>query len=157
MSWVRSRYGTIAVDVPNGRQVNGFIPGLSAVTLPEHALRDRLAAQIRGVTEAHLGYGRADVLTAQTVFEVEHRSHWRGGVRQALQYAAQTGCQPALALFGAADRDAMTDLYLRLRDGKPPVQLWWYYPDCEQWSHISSRRAVRVAAVVSDTTMGGAA
>ena len=139
------RYGKVRITAPIGRTVTGWMPGLSGGTLPEHALRDRLAEQIRGVTEASLGYGRADVLTAQTVFEVEHHTKWRTAVRQALQYAAQTGCAPAVALFGAGmSTDQMLRLYLRLRDGKPPVQLWWYGPACrgepaEICHHINSR------------------
>ena len=140
------RYGRIFIIVPNGRQVYGWMPGLSGGTLPEHRLRDRLAAQTHGATEASLGYGRADVLTAQTVFEVEHRAKWRTAVRQAMQYAYQTGCTPAVALFGDMTRKGMLDLYLRLRDGKPPIELWWWYSDIDRWHRINSRGAVRGAA-----------
>jgi hypothetical protein len=139
------RHGKIRVTVPIGRTVTGWMPGLSGGTLAEHVLRDRLAQQIRGVTEASLGYGRADVLTATTVFEVEHHTKWRTAVRQALQYAAQTGCTPAVALFGdGMTTDQMLHLFLRLRDGKPPMQLWWYGPGygdmaLPMWHSIGSR------------------
>ena len=136
------RYGTIVVQVPNGRSIRGVIPGRSRLqSLDEHALRDRLAEQVGGATEAWLGYGRADVLTAQTVFEVEPAKAWRHAVRQALQYAAQSGCVPAVALFGPASSEHLLGLYLRLRDGLPPIQLWWWRDPI--WEHISSRAKCR--------------
>ncbi len=136
-----------AVTVPNGRTVTGKFVGLSAVTLTEHALRDELAATVDGATEAWLGYGRADVLTAQTVFEVEHATKWRTAVRQALQYAAQTGCAPAVALF---DEDMppgdVLPLYVRLRDGKPPVGFWWHCAG--KWRRIGSCSEARSAGTL---------
>ena len=48
--------------------------------LLEHRLRDKLAAQLGGITEANLPYGRPDVLTATAVFEVEPAKNWRHGV-----------------------------------------------------------------------------
>lgn len=141
---VLGRYGSTPVSVPNGRMIHGRMPGLSAVTLREHELRDVLARQIGGVTEASLGYGRADVLTSAVVFEVEPAKAWRHAVRQALQYAAQSGCEPAVALFGPASKDRVLDIYLRLRDGLPPVQLWWWHEP--SWLHISSRAKCRQAA-----------
>jgi hypothetical protein len=140
----RARYGKVPVAVPNGRTVGGYLPGLCRGKLPEHALRDKLATQIKGVTEASLGYGRVDVLTAQTVFEVEHHTKWRTAIRQALQYGAQTGCAPAVALFGdCMSADALERIYIKLRDGTPPVQLWFFLPRDERWEEISSRTNAR--------------
>ncbi len=133
------RYRLRPVTVPNGRTVTGAMPGRSAITLLEHALRDELATTVGGVTEASLGYGRADVLTADTAFEVEPAKAWRHAVRQAIGYAAQTGCEPAVALFGAAHAEQVADIYLRLRDGQPPAALWWYSDG--HWQRISSRGA----------------
>lgn len=42
-------------------------------TVHEYRVRDDLARQVGGLTEAHLPLGFADVLTAQAVFEVEPR------------------------------------------------------------------------------------
>jgi hypothetical protein len=141
MSYLTAKYGRRHITVPNGRIITGRIVGLSAVTLLEHTLRDELATEVRGVTEATVGYGRADVLTADTVFEVEPFGAWRHAVRQAIQYAAQTGCQPAVALFGDAHRDVVLDIYIRLRDGKPFISLWWYSDN--RWRNIGSRRECR--------------
>lgn len=49
------RHTRIRVAVPIGREATGALPGTAGVTLTEHALRDRLAQQVKGVTEAHLG------------------------------------------------------------------------------------------------------
>lgn len=62
-------------------------------------------------------------------------------MRQVLAYSVQSGLPPALALFGQAHRDAVLKMYLRLRDGRPPVQLWWY-SGCA-WVHVASRRECR--------------
>lgn len=147
------RHGRVCLRVPNGRSVHGWLPGLSSITLTEHALRDQLATQMAGLTEAHLGYGRADVLTAETVFEVEHWTKWRTAVRQALQYSAQTGCQPAVALFGAgASKDDLLKIHRRLRDDQPPMELWWWRGDASGWlwCRISSNHeAIRTASMLA--------
>ena len=85
------KYLRRAVTLPDGRQVTGWPPGTAGGRLLEHQLRDKLAAQLGGITEAALPYGRPDVLTASAVFEVEPARQWRHGVRQVLAYPAQTG------------------------------------------------------------------
>jgi hypothetical protein len=95
------RYLRRWVELPDGRRVYGRDPGRSFITQVEHVLRDELGRTVRGVVEAVLPFGRADVLTAEAVFEVEPAARWRSGVRQALTYAAQTGLSPKVALFGA--------------------------------------------------------
>lgn len=133
------RYTKQWIRLPDGRNVYGRMPGRSAVTLTEHALRDELARQINGVTEAVLPYGRADVLTDRAVFEVEPAKHWRIAVRQVLAYAAQTGLPPHVALFGAAAPGTVLKVYLALRDGTPPISLWWH--SSTRWQPITSRTA----------------
>ena len=111
-----------------GRQFWGHPPGHSAVqSLTEHRLRDLLAEQLHGLTEVTLPLGRADVMTTDAVFEVEHWAKWREGARQVLAYAATAGPDTALALFGAATTDEVRRLYLKVRDTLPSVQLWWYW------------------------------
>lgn len=130
-----------AVTLPGGRRVLGWQPGVAAVTLHEHELRDELAAQLGGITEASLSYGRADVMTAAAVFEVETYAKWRDGVRQVLAYSAQCDLPPALALFGNARGSQVLRLYYTLRDGPPPIQMWWHTGD--RWEHIASPRVCR--------------
>lgn len=105
--------------------------------LLEHQLRDILARDVGGITEVTLPYGRADVATATTVFEVEGKENWRTGVRQVLAYAAQSEVSPALALFGAAAPSEVLDLYLQLRDGTPVIALWWFSHG--RWREITAR------------------
>jgi hypothetical protein len=145
------RYTRVEVRVPIGREVIGHQPGTAAVTLTEHALRDRLAAQVKGATEVNLGYGRADVLTEQVVFEVERWTKWREAVRQSLQYAAQTGCRPAVALFGdGISKDELLKVYRKLRDGRPSIELWWWRREGRwYWHHITSLgEATRTATLL---------
>lgn len=133
------RYLRKAVTLPDGRQIEGHAPGVASTTLPEHELRDRLARQLNGITEAVLPYGRADVLTKSAVFEVETYRGWRTGARQVLAYSSQCGLPPALALFGQIHRDDLLKLYVKLRDGRPPMQLWWWTG--YSWKAISSRKS----------------
>jgi hypothetical protein len=135
------RYTKRWVTLPDGRKVYGRIPGTSSVVVLEHRLRDDLARHVRGYTEAVLPYGRADVMSEQSVFEVEPAGSWRAGVRQVLAYAAQTGLPPSLALFGEAHRDLVLKIYLRLRDGSPAIVLWWH--NGWRWERITSRAACR--------------
>lgn len=95
---------------------------------------------VGGITEASLPYGQVDVLIETTAFEVKPVAKWRRAVGQALQYSAQTGCEPAVALFGRADRARVLDIYIRLRDGDVPVQLWWR---AYRWERIGCRRDCR--------------
>lgn len=135
------QYLRMSVTLPDGRIIKGSAPGMSACTLKEHVLRDLLADQLHGITEACLPYGRADVMTAAAVFEVETAAKWRTGVRQVLAYSAQCGLPPALALFGQIHYADLAKLYIKLRDGRPPVSLWWW--SGHSWNQISSRRACR--------------
>jgi hypothetical protein len=64
-------YLRVTVILPDGRQITGWPPGAAGGQLLEHRLLDKLATQLGGITEAQLPYGRADVLTKDTVFEVE--------------------------------------------------------------------------------------
>jgi hypothetical protein len=75
-------YHRETVILPDGRRITGWPPGAAGGQLLEHRLRDNLATQLGGITEAQLPYGRADVLTKDTVFEVEPAENWRHGVRQ---------------------------------------------------------------------------
>lgn len=129
------------LTLPDGRKVFGRMPGASGIVHPEHQLRDELARQVGGVTEAVLPYGRADVMTEKLVFEVESAGNWRAGVRQVLAYSAQVGLPPSLALFGAMHHDIVLKTYLRLRDGHPAIDLWWYAG--WSWEHVSSRKHCR--------------
>lgn len=135
------RYMREQVTLPDGRVITGHAPGASAVTLPEHDLRDRLAKQLGGITEASLPFGLADVLTANTVFEVEPCGSWRHGVRQALAYSAQTDLPPAVALFGRGTPGEVLKLYKELGGNWPPIGLWWWTG--YTWTQVTSRRSCR--------------
>ena len=130
-----------SVILPDGRIIRGAKPGMAGVTLEEHLLRDALARQLGGITEACLPYGRADVMTGAAVFEVETAQKWRTGARQVLAYSAQCGLPPALALFGPIHRDDLLRFYVKLRDSRPPLALWWW--NGYGWEQISSRRVCR--------------
>src|SRR6266702_2663174 len=138
---------TRAVVIRNGSprlklgSLVGSYPGQRSCRLPEHRLRDDLARSISGITEAVLPYGRADVATETHVFEVERAEAWRDAVRQVLAYSAQCGLVPAIALFGATPHDVVLGRFLRLRDGRPPIALWWH--NGWSWEFVRSRRDCR--------------
>lgn len=132
------RVARVVVTCPNGRRFSGRHVALLKIVLPEHELRNRLAKQLGGAAEAKVPYGRVDVLTAATAFEVKPWRNWRSAVRQVLSYSAQTGCEPAVALFGRALSADVLRIYIRLRDSDPPVALWWW--GACGWVQIRSRR-----------------
>ena len=143
---VARRYLRRTITLPDGREITGWPPGTARGRLLEHKLRDKLAAQLGGITEANLPYGRPDVLTATAVFEVEAAKNWRHGVSQVLSYSAQSGLPPAIALFGAIHHDALLKLYLKIRDclGRAnygAIALWWWAG--VGWTPISSRSRCR--------------
>jgi len=140
------RYLRRTITLADGREFTGWPPGTASARLEEHRLRDKLASQLGGITEANLPYGRADVLTTTAVFEVERADNWRQGVRQVLAYSAQTGLPPAIALFGAIHHTDLLKRYLKLRsdwwrDTCTPIALWWWAGHA--WTHISSRTRCR--------------
>lgn len=97
-----------------------------------------LAYQTRGICEAVLPVGRADVATESAIFEVEPARQWRTAVRQVLGYAGQTGLAPAIALFGPEDYLA---IYLFVRDRLPGLGLWVYR---YRWEQVTSRKDARL-------------
>jgi hypothetical protein len=114
---------------------------------PESFYRDLLAAQVGGTTELILPFGRADVVTAGTVYEVEPVIHWRDGVRQVLSYAAQCSRRPALALYGKPTIAVRVWTELERIPG-PGVELWWLVGSTFA-SIPSEERAAEVQAAVS--------
>jgi hypothetical protein len=144
--------GRRTILLPDGRSVSGFLPGFAArrgrpsmdllmarrqgcpptETVEEYRVRDDLARQLGGLTEAALPLGFADVLTSTAVFEVEPRHSWREGARQALAYSAQCGLPPALALFRAIPREEMLTVFTELRAinlhglHADFIHLWWW-------------------------------
>lgn len=140
------RYLRRTITLSDGREFTGWPPGTASARLEEHRLRDKLAFQLGGITEANLPYGRADVLTTTAVFEVEPSKNWRHGVQQALAYSAQTGLPPAIALFGAIHHTDLLKRYIQLRgdwwrDNASTIALWWWTG--QTWAHISSRTRCR--------------
>ncbi len=132
------------VTLRNGDIIKGHHPGECAQTQPEHPYRDALARQLNGAVEATVPYGRADVRTTDRIFEVKAARHWRKAVNQAVSYGAQTGLQPAIAIFGQVDRPEMERIYLKLRDGPGGdsvhglVELWWWTHG--RFTQISARK-----------------
>ena len=91
---------------------------------PESYYRDLLAEQVGGRTEVTLQFGRADVLTDTTIYEVEPAARWTEGVAQALQYAAQVPQRGAVALYG--DGVSLEKVRARLATlPAPGLELWW--------------------------------
>jgi hypothetical protein len=100
---------------------------------PESYYRDLLAEQTGGQTEAKLLFGRCDVLTETTVFEVEPTWRWKAGTAQALAYAAQVAHQGALAVYGESWK--LPDILCGLAAlPEPGLELWWFTG--EQWVHV---------------------
>jgi hypothetical protein len=136
-----------SVRLPNGRFVYGMLPGYAGSSREEHRLRDKLAHQLRAttkaITEARLPFHlSADVMTESAVFEVEPRCSWRHGASQALGYAVVSGLPPALALFGAARREEVLEIYIEIRNtplqgAVAPIELWWWAGN--RWDRIISR------------------
>jgi len=91
----------------------------------ESRYRDLLARQVGGRIEVTLPFGRADVMTDTTVFEVEPVSSYAEGVRQALHYASQSGLRGALAAYGEPAK--VEKIFNQLAELPPPgVEFWWF-------------------------------
>lgn len=69
-----------------------------------------------GKLEVEIATGRIDVLTDTHAIEVDHARNYRSGIKQALQYAAETKKTPGLALFldGAQDTAQAVDAARKL-------------------------------------------
>lgn len=130
-----------ALTLPNGGSAIGQWPQ-DVVGTGEGPYIANLASAVRGIAEVKLPAGRADVANETHVWEVEPVRSWRHGAQQAYAYSAMSGLLPALALFGAAD---YLSIYLQIRDGMPPIQLWvWRGAQFERTtSRVSARRVYR--------------
>lgn len=53
--------------------------------------------------------------------------------RQLLANSSQCGLPPALAPFGQIHNSDRLKLYHKMRDGRPPIQIWW-------WTGYNGRR-----------------
>jgi hypothetical protein len=116
----------------------------------EHYFRDLLAKQVGGRTEVTLPFGRADVMTDTMVWEVEPASRYPAGVRQALQYASQTGLTAALASYGP--NALVTKVFGHLaRLPAPGVELWWLY----ERRFMPVRSAAEAQAITEQAKTGG--
>jgi hypothetical protein len=91
---------------------------------PESFYRDLLASQVGGRIEVTLPFGRADVMTDTTVYEVEPAARWTDGIAKALQYAAQVPQRGAIALYG--DGPPLAKVRAKLASlPAPGLELWW--------------------------------
>lgn len=116
----------------------------------EHYFRDLLARQVGGRTEVTLPFGRADVMTDTMVWEVEPASRYPAGVRQALQYASQTGLAGAIATYGPGV--LATKVFAHLAKlPSPGVELWWLY----ERRFTPVRTAEEARAIAALATGGG--
>lgn len=111
--------------------------------------RDTLAAQVDGEIEVILPFGRADVLSATHIFEVEPMRTWRHGVTQALQYASQVPQDGALALYGDPQNlPAVFKEVQRLTD--PRLELWWFTG--EEFEKVETEADLRRVVQLGDRT-----
>jgi hypothetical protein len=73
-----------------------------------NAHRDDLGRQLGAIIEKPVAFGRADVITAARVIEVEPYRIWQRGMQQAVAYAATLRHQrPALGVYGVIQREEL--------------------------------------------------
>lgn len=65
----------------------------------ESAWRDELCRLLSGKKEVSVPGGRIDILTADSVVELDRLHKWHEGIGQVLHYAHMTGKSPVLALM----------------------------------------------------------
>jgi len=93
---------------------------------PESAYRD---AWCMGETEVRMPNGnRADCITTNYAVEVEFAKKYHEGVGQALDYARQTGKQPAILLIIENDKDWRYYNKLKPLARKHDIRLWYITP-----------------------------
>lgn len=120
------------------REFSGMAEAAITEDLPEVHFQELLHSQMGGRREAPLGFGRADLMTDDVVWEVEPVSRWQHGTRQVLAYAAQCHLRPALAVYGKAKNTEVIRIYRRLRDCPTPVELWWWTGNT--WRRVGTGR-----------------
>lgn len=128
------------ITAPDGRHYSGRWPQQMPCA-GEGPYTAAMARRVNGACEVVIPLGRIDVATNEVAIEVEPVGSWRHGARQVLAYAAQTGQQPALALFGKAD---YLPIYLFLRDRFPAFTLWIWRG---AWVRTTNRREAALRTV----------
>lgn len=93
---------------------------------PESAYRD---AWCMGETEVIMSNGnRADCVTTNYAVEVEFAKKYHEGVGQALDYAQQTGKNPAILLIIETEKDWRYYKKLKPLAEKHNIRLWYITP-----------------------------
>lgn len=86
-------------------------------------------AWCRGETEVLLPNGtRADCVTTRHAIEVEFAHKWQQAIGQSLNFADQTGKQPAILLIIERDKDWRYYRKCRRLANKNGIRLWYITP-----------------------------
>ncbi len=80
---------------------------------------------IHGKLEYNTLLGRADILSDEYVIEVDYVRNYREGIKQALQYAGETGRKPGVALIVDGTGDSFYNLVqAKILCNKEKVKFW---------------------------------
>ena len=93
-----------------------------------------------GKLEVEIATGRIDILTETHAIEVDHARNYRAGIKQALQYAAETKKTPGLALFldGTQDTTQAVDAARKLCQQAGVT--FWFINEHVSASDLASRK-----------------
>jgi DNA-binding CsgD family transcriptional regulator len=108
-------------------------------TTGETPYRDELAAQVGGVVELLMPFGRADVATQTDVFEVEPADRWSTGLQQAAAYGVLSGRRPNLAIYAETiiPVEKAVRIFEAMADLPTPIGLWIRGPN--GWTTVERR------------------
>ena len=80
---------------------------------------------LRGKEESVTALGRVDILTEEYAVEIDYARNYREGIRQALQYAGETGRRPGIALIIDGKGDSFYNLIqAKIICNKEKIKFW---------------------------------
>ncbi len=104
-----------------------------------------------GKMEVETPNGRIDILTETHAIEVDHARNYRAGIKQALQYSAETKKQAGLALIMDGNQDTMQSVEAARKLCEQSGVTFWFINEHVSVNDLADQKAHKFAPVAGAT------
>jgi ribosomal protein S13 len=104
-----------------------------------------------GKLEVETPNGRIDILTDTHAVEVDHARNYRAGIKQALQYSAETKKQPGLALIMDGNQDTIQVVEAARKLCEQSGVTFWFINEHVSVNDLADQKAHKFAAAPAAT------
>ena len=104
-----------------------------------------------GKMEVETPNGRIDILTDTHAIEVDHARNYRAGIKQALQYSAETKKQPCLAIIMDGNQDTMQSVEAARKLCEQSGGTFWFINEHVSVNDLADQKVHKFAATLAAT------